>query len=145
MQYSRDWFAKMMLFGATDIGCDVHLQEPVTPEVLAIDAWIEPRPKDLAALAERGGRPDVRRALGGGGVPPRTRRWRRWTGRCCGVTLLHQALRERASRGEGAARRTMPERPHLWVICTERAQRLIEGGGSRRWRGGPCGLLQGAP
>ncbi len=144
MQYSRDWFAKMMLFGATDIGCDVHLQEPVTPEVLAIDAWIEPRPKELAALAERGavGRMCAEPSVVEVFHPDASMEEVDWS--MLRVTLLHQALRERAGRGEGASRRTMPERPHLWVICTERAQRLIDGWGLAPMADWPAGFF-GSP
>ncbi len=39
MQFPRDWLAKGVLQGAIEGPCVVHVEEQVTPEVLAIDAW----------------------------------------------------------------------------------------------------------
>ena len=118
MQYPRDWFAKMLLFGAADVGCDVHLEEPVTPEVLAIDAWIEPRPHDRDALTARGsiGRMCAEPSVIEVFHPDASMEDIDWA--MLRVTLLHDTLRRRADRTEGSMRRTMPPRPRLWVICT---------------------------
>lgn len=54
MQFPRDWFAKALLQGAIEGPCVVHVEEQVTPEVLSLDAWVEPIESRLAELDERG-------------------------------------------------------------------------------------------
>ena len=144
MQYSRDWFAKMLLFNTTDVGCEVHLQEQVTPEVLAIDAWIEPLPERIAALSTRGavGRMCMEPSVVEVFHPDASMEEVDWS--MLRVTLLHNALRERATKESGATRRVMPARPRLWVVCTERGRQIIDGWGLRPMKGWPRGFYGSA-
>ncbi|MFO0610137.1 MAG: hypothetical protein U0324_43660 [Polyangiales bacterium] len=125
MQFALDWFAKGIVQGALEGVRVVHIEEQVTPEVLSLDAWIDPL--DGVPDADRGLLGFMTRA------------------RCVvepyqpaaslddvdlaalRVTLLHQKLKAQVPAAtEG--RRRMPPRPVLWIVSASR-----DGGVLREW------------
>jgi hypothetical protein len=116
----------------------------VTPEVLSIDAWIEPRPERAALLATRGvvGRMCMEPAVVEVFHPDASMEEVDWA--MLRVTLLHDALRKRAEKESGATRRVMPARPRLWLVFTERARRVIDGWALTPMKGWPRGFYGSA-
>jgi len=123
MQYPHDWFAKGILQGALEGVREVHIEEQVTPEVLSLDAWIDPIP----------GVPDDDRGLLG-----------RITAVRCGVepfqpnvtlddvdvamlrvTLLQQKLKGEAAK-EAGGRSTSAPRPRLCIVSPERCRSVLD-------------------
>jgi hypothetical protein len=122
MQFALDWFAKGIVQGALAGVRVVHIEEQVTPEVLSLDAWIDPLvgvPDDDRGLLglltrERCVVEPYQPVATLDDVDHATLR----------VTLLHDKLKAEVPKPtEG--RRRLPPRPVLWVITATRDRALL--------------------
>ena len=126
MQFPRDWLAKGVLQGAIEGPCVVHVEEQVTPEVLALDAWVEPVPSRLHELDARGLLGDMVREVCvveafHPGVSLDDVDWCHLR-----VTLLHDKQRRAAAKLDAEERPLSVPRPVLWLVTTARPQSAID-------------------
>ena len=122
MQFPHDWFAKGILLRALEGVREIHLGEQVTPEVLALDAWIEPRagvPDDHRGLLARMTRePCVVEPY-----QPRTR-LADLDQAMLRVTVLHNGQKAKVPQ-PATGKRVLPPRPVLYVVSPERCERVL--------------------
>jgi hypothetical protein len=125
MQFPRDWLAKGVLQGAVEGPCVVHIEEQVTPEVLALDAWVEPVASRVHELDARGLLGRMVREVSvleafHPGVSLDDVDWCHLR-----VTLLHDKQRRGAAKLPQAERPLATPRPVLWLVTTARPDTAI--------------------
>ena len=136
MQFPFNWLAQGIVRGALQGVCVVHTEEPVLPEVMAIDAWVRPRPSRAAEREARGplGRMARRAAL----YEPFRRGPSEGEYRDC--QLKRFALDQHRRKAADERKRACPPLPWLWFLCARVPTRWPRREAMRPLRGWPVGF-----
>ncbi len=136
MQFPFNWLAQGIVRGALKGVCVVHTEEPVLPEVMAIDAWVRPRPSRAAEREGRGplGRMARRAAL----YEPFRRGPAEGEYRDC--QLKRFALDQHRRKAADERKRPCPPFPWLWFLCARVPSRWPRREAMRALRGWPKGF-----
>ena len=136
MQFPFNWLAQGIVRGALQGVCVVHTEEPIVPEVMAIDAWVRPRPSRATEREARGllGRMAHRAAL----YEP----FRRGptTGEYRDCQLKRFALDQHRRKSAVERKRPCPPLPWLWFLCARMPPRWLRREVPRRMKDWPVGF-----
>lgn len=138
MQFPFNWMAQGIVRGALQGVCVVHVEEPVLPEVMAIDAWVRPRPSRAAEREARGilGRMARRAAL----YEPFRRGPSEGEYRDC--QLKRFALDHHRRKAAEERKRPCPAFPWLWFLCARTPPRWLQRELPQRLEGWSAGFYR---
>ena len=140
MQFPFNWLAQGIVRGALEGVCVVQVEEPVLPEVMAIDAWVRPRPSRAAECEARGllGRMARRAAL----YEPF--RHGPTAGEYRDCQLKRFALDQHRRKAAEERKRPCPPFPWLWFLCARMPPRWLRREIPRRMNAWPDGFYASA-